>query len=138
LVGAVEREGMTLVPLKLYFQKGRAKLELALARGKKLYDKREVLLGARARAADAAEGLKIESRELRVGVAQPWQVLIMRAASTKARLGQPNLFAPFVRALPKTDPRPASILLNKFDSGCFKGFPQRRHGRQVRGHGAWF
>jgi SsrA-binding protein len=46
----VEREGMTLVPLKLYFNESRAKLELALARGKKLYDKREVpkeaLLGA--------------------------------------------------------------------------------------------
>src|SRR5690606_36889874 len=41
-VGAVEREGMTLVPLKLYFsERGRAKLELALARGKKLHDKRE-------------------------------------------------------------------------------------------------
>jgi SsrA-binding protein len=42
LSGAVEREGMTLVPLKLYFnEKGRAKIELALARGKKLHDKRE-------------------------------------------------------------------------------------------------
>ena len=42
LMGAVEREGMTLVPLKLYFnEKGRAKVELALARGKKLHDKRE-------------------------------------------------------------------------------------------------
>ena len=42
LIGAVEREGMTLVPLKLYFnEKGRAKIELALARGKKLFDKRE-------------------------------------------------------------------------------------------------
>ena len=42
LMGAVEREGMTLVPLKLYFNdKGRAKVELALARGKKLHDKRE-------------------------------------------------------------------------------------------------
>src|SRR5262245_42903046 len=42
LIGAVEREGMTLVPLKLYFNaKGRAKVELALARGKKLYDKRD-------------------------------------------------------------------------------------------------
>jgi SsrA-binding protein len=42
LTGAVEREGMTLVPLKLYFnEKGRAKVELALARGKKLHDKRE-------------------------------------------------------------------------------------------------
>ena len=42
LAGAIEREGMTLVPLKLYFnEKGRAKIELALARGKKLYDKRD-------------------------------------------------------------------------------------------------
>ena len=42
LMGAVEREGMTLVPLKLYFNdKGRAKIELGLARGKKLHDKRE-------------------------------------------------------------------------------------------------
>ena len=39
---AVEREGMTIVPLKLYFnEKGRAKIEIALARGKKLHDKRE-------------------------------------------------------------------------------------------------
>ena len=44
LVGAVEREGMTIVPLKLYFnEKGRAKIEIALARGKKLHDKRETL-----------------------------------------------------------------------------------------------
>jgi SsrA-binding protein len=38
----VNREGMTLVPLKIYFnEKGRAKMELALAKGKKLHDKRE-------------------------------------------------------------------------------------------------
>ena len=44
LAGAVEREGMTVVPLKLYFNdKGRAKVEIALARGKKLHDKRETL-----------------------------------------------------------------------------------------------
>ena len=42
LAGAVERDGMTIVPLKLYFnEKGRAKLEIALARGKKVYDKRQ-------------------------------------------------------------------------------------------------
>src|SRR3974390_797418 len=42
LAAGVEREGMTIVPLKLYFNdKGRAKLEVALARGKKLHDKRE-------------------------------------------------------------------------------------------------
>ena len=44
LAGAVEREGMTIVPLKLYFnEKGRAKVEIALAKGKKLHDKRETL-----------------------------------------------------------------------------------------------
>src|ERR1700687_5360755 len=42
LAGGVERDGMTIVPLKLYFnEKGRAKVEVALARGKKLHDKRE-------------------------------------------------------------------------------------------------
>ena len=53
---------MTIVPLKIYFnEKGRAKIEIALARGKKLHDKRETLketlLGARARPADAAKRL---------------------------------------------------------------------------------
>lgn len=39
---AVQREGMTLVPLEIYFNgRGRAKLRLGLARGKKLHDKRE-------------------------------------------------------------------------------------------------
>ena len=42
LAQSVEREGMTLVPLKIYFnERGRAKLLLAVARGKKLHDKRE-------------------------------------------------------------------------------------------------
>jgi SsrA-binding protein len=42
LIGAVEREGMTVVPLKLYFnQRGLAKVLLGLAKGKKLHDKRE-------------------------------------------------------------------------------------------------
>ena len=42
LAQAVEREGMTLVPLKIYFnEKGRAKLLLGLGRGKKLHDKRQ-------------------------------------------------------------------------------------------------
>jgi SsrA-binding protein len=40
LIGSVEREGLTLVPLDLYFKKGRAKVVIALARGKKLHDKR--------------------------------------------------------------------------------------------------
>lgn len=42
LSAAIQREGMTLIPLKLYFNaKGKAKLELGVAKGKKLHDKRE-------------------------------------------------------------------------------------------------
>lgn len=42
LIGAVQREGLTIVPTKLYFnEQGRAKIELALARGKTMGDKRE-------------------------------------------------------------------------------------------------
>lgn len=40
LIGAVEREGLTLVPLDLHFSRGVAKVTLALAKGKKLHDKR--------------------------------------------------------------------------------------------------
>lgn len=40
LIGKQEEKGLTLVPLKLYFKDGRVKLELGLAKGKKLYDKR--------------------------------------------------------------------------------------------------
>ncbi|MBI4489553.1 MAG: SsrA-binding protein SmpB [Deltaproteobacteria bacterium] len=43
LTGKVMERGLTLIPLKLYFKDGRAKVELGLARGKKLYDKRETL-----------------------------------------------------------------------------------------------
>jgi SsrA-binding protein len=43
LVGKVEEKGLTLVPLEIYFLRGRAKVQLALARGKKLHDKREAL-----------------------------------------------------------------------------------------------
>jgi SsrA-binding protein len=41
LVGKVERAGYTLVPINLHFSKGRIKLEIGLAKGKKQYDKRE-------------------------------------------------------------------------------------------------
>jgi SsrA-binding protein len=43
LDGKIAERGLTLVPLRLYFKKGRAKLELGLARGKKLHDKRSAL-----------------------------------------------------------------------------------------------
>jgi SsrA-binding protein len=43
LIGKTQETGHTLVPLRLYFFKGRAKIELALAKGKKEYDKRQTL-----------------------------------------------------------------------------------------------
>jgi SsrA-binding protein len=43
LIGAVEREGRTLVPLELYFLKGKAKVALGLAKGKQAHDKRETI-----------------------------------------------------------------------------------------------
>jgi len=43
LIGAVERKGYTLIPLQLYWKHGRAKLEIALARGKQDHDKRQDL-----------------------------------------------------------------------------------------------
>lgn len=43
LSGKTKERGLTLIPLKIYFKDGRAKVELGLARGKKLYDKRETL-----------------------------------------------------------------------------------------------
>ena len=42
LMGRVNREGFTLIPTKLYFRKGRAKIEVAVAKGKRQYDKRQV------------------------------------------------------------------------------------------------
>ena len=42
LIGRINREGFTLIPTKLYFKKGKAKIEIAVAKGKKQYDKRQV------------------------------------------------------------------------------------------------
>jgi SsrA-binding protein len=53
LIGSVERKGLTLVPLDLHLADGWAKVSLALAQGKKLYDKREDLK-RRAEERDAA------------------------------------------------------------------------------------
>ena len=41
LIGRINREGFTLIPTKLYFRKGRAKIEKAVEKGKKQYDKRQ-------------------------------------------------------------------------------------------------
>ena len=40
LIGKIQRDGLTIVPTKMYFKKGKAKVELAVAKGKKQYDKR--------------------------------------------------------------------------------------------------
>ena len=41
LIGRINREGFTLIPTKIYFKKGKAKIEIAVAKGKKEYDKRQ-------------------------------------------------------------------------------------------------
>ena len=43
LLGKMQREGFTLIPTKMYFKKGKAKIEIAVAKGKKKYDKRQAL-----------------------------------------------------------------------------------------------
>lgn len=43
LIGKVEQQGLTLVPLKMYMKRGWVKVDLALVRGKKLHDKRETI-----------------------------------------------------------------------------------------------
>ena len=42
LIGRINREGYTLIPTRLYFKKGKAKVEIAVSKGKKEYDKRNV------------------------------------------------------------------------------------------------
>ncbi len=42
LIGRTQRDGFTLVPTKMYFKNGKAKIEIAVAKGKKHYDKRQV------------------------------------------------------------------------------------------------
>ena len=41
LIGKINREGFTIIPTKIYFKKGKAKIEIAVAKGKKQYDKRQ-------------------------------------------------------------------------------------------------
>ena len=42
LIGRINQDGLTLIPTKLYFVKGKVKVEIAVAKGKKIYDKRQV------------------------------------------------------------------------------------------------
>ena len=41
LIGKMHREGLTIIPTKMYFKKGKAKIEIAIAKGKKNFDKRQ-------------------------------------------------------------------------------------------------
>lgn len=58
LIGKVQEKGLTLVPLKMYFKNGKAKVQLALAKGKKLYDKRDDMA-----ARDAKRDMEVAFRE---------------------------------------------------------------------------
>ena len=42
LIGRINQDGLTIIPTKLYFTKGKVKVEIAVAKGKKIYDKRQV------------------------------------------------------------------------------------------------
>ena len=41
LIGKIQRDGFSIIPTKMYFKKGKAKIEIAIAKGKKQYDKRQ-------------------------------------------------------------------------------------------------
>src|SRR6476661_2855034 len=61
----VSEKGLTIVPLSLYFKEGRAKVEIALARGKKTYDKRHALAERQAnREAEQAIGRRLKGRSV--------------------------------------------------------------------------
>lgn len=62
LIGRVEERGLTLVPLRMYFRRGKAKVELALAKGKKMYDRREAIARREAER-EVAAALKARRRE---------------------------------------------------------------------------
>jgi SsrA-binding protein len=62
LIGKTKESGLTLVPLSLYFSDGKAKVEIALARGKKLHDKRQVLAEKQARR-EAERAMRARERQ---------------------------------------------------------------------------
>ena len=63
LIGKTKESGLTLVPLALYFKDGKAKVEIALARGKRAYDKRQTLAARdAAREIDRAVGRRAKGR----------------------------------------------------------------------------
>ena len=63
LIGKTKESGLTLVPLSMYFKDGKAKVEIALARGKRAYDKRQTLAARdAAREIDRAVGRRAKGR----------------------------------------------------------------------------
>ena len=62
LLGKTKEQGLTLVPLKAYFKKDKIKIELALAKGKKLYDKREAA-GEKSAKREIEKAMKERSRD---------------------------------------------------------------------------
>ena len=60
LRAATEQKGLTLIPLKIFFERGFAKIEIGVARGKKLYDKRDALA---ARDADREAARELSERK---------------------------------------------------------------------------
>jgi SsrA-binding protein len=62
LDAAVSKDGYTLVPLDVYFSKGRAKVRIGLAKGKKLYDKRETI-AKKDRAREAERDFKVRIKQ---------------------------------------------------------------------------
>jgi SsrA-binding protein len=63
LIGKTKESGLTIVPLALYFKDGKAKVEIALARGKRAYDKRQTLAARdAAREIDRAVGRRAKGR----------------------------------------------------------------------------
>jgi SsrA-binding protein len=62
MIGLRQREGYTLIPLKIYFKNGKAKLEIGVAKGKKLYDKRQDTAKRDAKR-EIDKRIKMQSRE---------------------------------------------------------------------------
>jgi SsrA-binding protein len=67
LMGRTQQQSLTLVPLSIYFKEGRAKVELALARGRRLYDKRHAIASRDAEREAAREAARASGKSLARG-----------------------------------------------------------------------
>jgi len=70
LMGRTQQQSLTLVPLSVYFKEGRAKVELALARGRRLYDKRHAIAARDAEREGAREARAAEGKSLARGASR--------------------------------------------------------------------